>query len=1107
MPTLQQLPQLPNALPSDEVLIERNGVSYGTNVAGLLASTQVNLTLAPAALLGRASSTPGGPEPIQVSVGLKLQNGLLAVDTSQIATAMSPALSGTPTAPTPPLTDSSNSIATTAFVKGQSGQLLPTTLSGDLSGVGTSSIVTTLPQITAPGNFTKVTVNAKGQVTAGAQITSQDIAPLLSNATTTTPGVVKVGTGLAIAVDGTINVNDGLKTVHDFGAKGDGQTDDTQAFTAYIAWLRQQQSSNGAQQAWVLGFGRRYIVSDSLDFTNFRYFTFEGHDSQIISNVKNLAAIDALGMENCLIRDLSLYAGGPNHPAYIGLQLGVYTDGLGHPQNTIENVTITGFYTRCCVFNAGSETTSFVDLKVANQYASSTWNYALIQDATGYWPIVSKYVVSTRTAYIAASFNENLFVKPVIQNYSGGPAIWMSATNRHSYKSGYVTAPNNMPIVVMNFLDNSGHAHTQTLLEWDVHSEVSPSSVFLLSGWTSPTIAGIVIHDHLVQAKNLFALDTNVTSASIQNATIAVPGWYSPSGAVQAFFDVPSRYMLQGTVNINSPAAAVWQPPAQFVGTFLSDDITPFSFGAGTSFVQSFTKSQIVGPLTGTGLVAALNGGAVLGADASNPNLVLGTINSAQTPYVDFNGSQVASGYSVRLIADANGQLTAYGPGTTGITLRAPGGTLQATAMALTGTASAAAITLAGKMTAGAGRVVVGADTTNGSVEIGQAGTGTPYVDFFGVGGTATTASVRLVGDGPHQLSIQGLGATATLNVGGNVAMSGSASIGGVVSAAGISLTGAQPVASVLAAPLSAAGSPVFRSLAASDVPGVEVLANRAQVNGYASLDGTGKVPTSQLPASIQGALNYQGSWNAASNVPALASSAGSKGFYYTVATAGTTTVDGISQWAVGDHIAFNGAQWEKLQGLASAVLSIAGRTGAVTLSATDVSGLAAVAMSGNYIDVSGRPVVPAVGSSGLVKSDGTAFAAASIGVGLAFSSGTLATSGVVLAASPTFSGNVRHLVSAGVVAAGTAQATATVLTSDFNEVATVANGANGVLLPDPGIGAEVIVRNAQAAVALMVYPPSGQSIDQGASNNPLSVGGNASKAFRKLTASKWYSQ
>jgi len=114
--------------------------------------------------------------------------------------------------------------------------------------------------------------------------------------------------------------------------------------------------------------------------------------------------------------------------------------------------------------------------------------------------------------------------------------------------------------------------------------------------------------------------------------------------------------------------------------------------------------------------------------------------------------------------------------------------------------------------------------------------------------------------------------------------------------------------------------------------------------NGLATLDGGGKVPLAQLPASVAGALQYQGLWNAATNAPALSSGVGVIGAFYKVSVAGATVVDGLSQWNVGDMILFDGTTWDKLDGQASEVLSVAGRSGAVSLSASDIAGLAASA-------------------------------------------------------------------------------------------------------------------------------------------------------------------
>jgi hypothetical protein len=63
------------------------------------------------------------------------------------------------------------------------------------------------------------------------------------------------------------------------------------------------------------------------------------------------------------------------------------------------------------------------------------------------------------------------------------------------------------------------------------------------------------------------------------------------------------------------------------------------------------------------------------------------------------------------------------------------------------------------------------------------------------------------------------------------------------------------------------------------------------------------------------GALNYKGTWDANANSPALASSVGTKGDYYVVGTAGATSLNGISNWGIGDWAAFNGSVWQRVEG------------------------------------------------------------------------------------------------------------------------------------------------------------------------------------------------
>ena len=84
------------------------------------------------------------------------------------------------------------------------------------------------------------------------------------------------------------------------------------------------------------------------------------------------------------------------------------------------------------------------------------------------------------------------------------------------------------------------------------------------------------------------------------------------------------------------------------------------------------------------------------------------------------------------------------------------------------------------------------------------------------------------------------------------------------------------------------------------------------------------------------GALVYKGTWDAATNTPTLTSGVGNKGDYYVVSVAGTTNLDGITDWQVNDIALFNGTVWQKIDNT-DAVLSVNGKTGVVVLTATDV--------------------------------------------------------------------------------------------------------------------------------------------------------------------------
>jgi hypothetical protein len=100
-------------------------------------------------------------------------------------------------------------------------------------------------------------------------------------------------------------------------------------------------------------------------------------------------------------------------------------------------------------------------------------------------------------------------------------------------------------------------------------------------------------------------------------------------------------------------------------------------------------------------------------------------------------------------------------------------------------------------------------------------------------------------------------------------------------------------------------------------------------------LSAFGKIQN-QINGLLGGSI-FQSTWNASTNSPTLTSSVGTKGHYYIVATAGSTNLNGITDWQVGDWAIFDGSVWRKVDNT-DAVVSVNGFTGAVSLTTSNIS-------------------------------------------------------------------------------------------------------------------------------------------------------------------------
>ena len=140
--------------------------------------------------------------------------------------------------------------------------------------------------------------------------------------------------------------------------------------------------------------------------------------------------------------------------------------------------------------------------------------------------------------------------------------------------------------------------------------------------------------------------------------------------------------------------------------------------------------------------------------------------------------------------------------------------------------------------------------------------------------------------------------------------------------------------------PISGKGAYVDLS-STQTIAGAKAFSSSPTAPTPASNDNTTKVATTEfvqtaLSSAGVGAMKYQGVWNANTNSPSLSSATGTQGHFYKVSVAGSTVLDGIGEWKVGDWVAYNGTAWDKVDNT-DQVSSVNGQTGVVSLTKSDV--------------------------------------------------------------------------------------------------------------------------------------------------------------------------
>ena len=118
----------------------------------------------------------------------------------------------------------------------------------------------------------------------------------------------------------------------------------------------------------------------------------------------------------------------------------------------------------------------------------------------------------------------------------------------------------------------------------------------------------------------------------------------------------------------------------------------------------------------------------------------------------------------------------------------------------------------------------------------------------------------------------------------------------------------------------------------------------------------TGSQIQTAIDTAVTGVLKFDGTWNANTNSPSLSSGTGTSGDYYIVSVAGSTNLDGITDWAIGDWAVFANTTWTKIDNSQVGNVTGSGSSGRVAFwnSASNITSDSDLTFDGSNLTVGG---------------------------------------------------------------------------------------------------------------------------------------------------------
>ena len=554
--------------------------------------------------------------------------------------------------------------------------------------------------------------------------------------------------------------------------------------------------------------------------------------------------------------------------------------------------------------------------------------------------------------------------------------------------TGIVKAGSSIESTVTGVTQSQGDNSTKLATTAYVDGKVDPSVLQYLGDSTGPFDLNLISDDFKI-AGTANEIETTATTVAgnVGTVTLSFPtaGVTLPDGSVattQALTDNSTKVATTAFVHGKNDAQTLNFSNGSNASTVLLNSQTFVVSGTTNQIATATTPQTITIGLTTDVTIAGTYTGATFSGDLN------GTVNTATTGTTQSAGDNSTKIATTAYVDSAAGaKILQYKDSTSTVhDLNLSDDDLQ-----FNGDSNITVTADAVSSNVGAVTVDLNNDVTiSGTMQAGTLSDGT----FSGTGGTYTG----------------GVSITSTDFVG---ALTGNADTATALASSGaIALTGDTTSTGGPYTYTSGGALSIATTIADTTVTG-KVLTNLPTATSQVIADSdTILEALSYLQGQITGipqGLVYKGTWNASTNTPTLASGTGVTGEFYIVSVAGTTNLDGITDWQVGDWAIFVevGATdtWQKIDNT-SAILGsgtankIAKWTGSNTLATgliADDGSTVTIGNSGNLVVEGNTTLGDADTDSTTVKGPAVFEETVRINEGISLGANTYGTVGQVL--------------------------------------------------------------------------------------------------------------